>query len=44
MKSLAEEIMLQQMGARHVFTFSWYCRREESSDWMSAVAWPMNMA
>lgn len=26
------------------FTFSWYCRREESSDWMRAVAWPMNMA
>jgi hypothetical protein len=25
-------------------TFSWYWRREESSDWMSAVAWPMNMA
>ena len=25
-------------------TFSWYWRREESSDWMRAVAWPMNMA
>lgn len=27
-----------------LLTFSWYCRREESRDWMSAVAWPMNMA
>lgn len=25
-------------------TFSWYWRLEESSDWMRAVAWPMNMA
>lgn len=25
-------------------TFSWYWRRDESSDWMRAVAWPMNMA
>lgn len=25
-------------------TFSWYCRREESRDWMRAVAWPTNMA
>lgn len=27
-----------------VLTFSWYCLREESSDWIRAVAWPTNMA
>lgn len=34
----------QSFTCPSIHTFSWYCLREESRDWMRAVAWPMNMA
>lgn len=35
---------IQKNNTAACLTFSWYWRREESKDWISAVAWPTNMA
>lgn len=42
--SIQEQVYMCVCVCEDSLTFSWYCRRDESSDWMRAVAWPTNMA